>query len=805
MIRRKFLAYSSKSLLSLGLGLRLSWAAEVEGKSVEQNATSSTPAEKVLPGTAPLTQQGDLAEQMADGIQRFLLRRIQEVPQERSRLWQWDYRSAQDYEKSVSSHRNRFREIIGAVDPRVTPRAPELLASPLGPSELAQGSGYSVFAVRWSVFDPVDVGFGGLNAEGLLLQPAGRTLARVVAIPDADWTPEMLVGLATGVPAVAQFARRLAENGCQVLVPLLINRDDAFSGNPQIKMTNQPHREWIYRMTFQMGRHIIGYEVQKVLAAIDWFASENETRIPIGVMGYGEGGLIALYSAALDTRIDATVVSGYFQERENAWQEPIYRDVWGLVREFGDAEVASLIAPRVLIIEAGCGPEVDGPPRATREQQNVACPNGRLISPPVDSVQREVGRTRPIFAALGVGQNLRLVINEGGRGLPGSEEALKALLGALGVRRPLQSPGESPHEIRQGVDPQLRLRSQLDQMVAFTQGLAQKSPERRAEFWSKADASSPELWRETTKPQRDYIWEEVFGRLPAPSLPLNSRTRLVYDEPRFRGYEVMLDVWPEVFAYGILLLPNDLRAGERRPVVVCQHGLEGRPQEVADPKIDSRYYHHFGASLADLGFVVYAPQNPFVGHEHFRIIQRMAHPLKIAIYSFILGQHQQTLNWLVEQPFIDPARIGFYGMSYGGKTAIRVPPLLDRYALSICSGDFNEAVWSMTSVTSKHSFMFDDSYDLYEFNFANVINYAELANLMMPRPFMVERGHSDGTSVDEQVAFEYAEVKRFYNQLGLADRTAIEYFDGGHTINGKGTFDFLCKYLQQPRPDLRGL
>jgi hypothetical protein len=342
-------------------------------------------------------------------------------------------------------------------------------------------------------------------------------------------------------------------------------------------------------------------------------------------------------------------------------------------------------------------------------------------------------------------------------------------------------------------------------MVAFTQGLAQKSPERRAEFWSKADASSPELWRETTKPQRDYIWEEVFGRLPAPSLGLNSRTRLVYDEPRFRGYEVMLDVWPEVFAYGILLLPNDLRAGERRPVVVCQHGLEGRPQEVADPKIDSRYYHHFGASLADLGFVVYAPQNPFVGHEHFRIIQRMAHPLKIAIYSFILGQHQQTLNWLVEQPFIDPERIGFYGMSYGGKTAVRVPPLLDRYALSICSGDFNEAVWSMTSVTSKHSFMFDDSYDLYEFNFANVINYAELANLMMPRPFMVERGHSDGTSVDEQVAFEYAEVKRFYNQLGLADRTAIEYFDGGHTINGKGTFDFLCKYLQQPRPDLRGL
>ncbi len=795
MIRRKFLEYSSKTLLSIGLGLRVSQAAEVAGKSATQPVVSSTPPDQVLPGTSPLTQDGDLAKQMQDGMRRFLLHKIQDAPQQRSVLWQRNYRSVQDYNESVSANRKRLRQIIGAVDSRVPSIAPELFASSLGPSELARGFGYSVTTVRWPVVDSVDVGLCGLHAEGLLLQPAGRELARVVAIPDADWTPEMLAGLAPGVPPSAQFARRLAENGCQVLVPLLINRDDTFSGNPKIKMTNEPHREWIYRMAFEVGRHIIGYEVQKVLAAIDWFASET-VRIPIGVMGYGEGGLIAFCSAALDSRIDATVVSGYFQERENAWTEPIYRNVWGLVREFGDAEIASLIAPRVVIVEAGRGPEVDGPPRATRKKENVACPNGKLKSPPLDSVQREVDRTRPIFAALGVGQHLQLVINEGGHGLPGSEEALKGLLQSLGVRRPLRPVGESPRVVRQPVDPQLRLHSQLDEMVAFTQGLAQKSPERRAEFWSKADASSPERWKKSTEPLRDYIWEEVFGKLHAPTVPPNPRTRLVYETTRFRGYEVMLDVWPDVFAYGILLLPDDLRTGERRPVVVCEHGLGGRAQEVTDPKIDSQYYHHFGASLADLGFVVYAPQDPFVGDEHFRIIQHMAHPLKISLYSFILGQHQQTLKWLIEQPFVDPERIGFYGLSYGGKTAMRVPPLLDRYALCICSGDFNEGVGKMTSVSSKSSFMFDDSYDLYEFNFANVINYAELANLMAPRPFMVERGHSDGIGVDEWVAFEYAKVQRFYNQLGIADRTAIEYFDGGHTINGKGTFDFLRKNLR---------
>jgi dienelactone hydrolase len=734
---------------------------------------------------------------MEDGIQQYLLRRIRETPTERALLWQWNFSSADDYEKSVSPHRERLRQIIGAVDARVSPQAPELHVSPGEIAEIAQGSGYKVMEVRWPVFNPVDQGLCGLHAEGLLLQSTSPESARVVALPDADWTPEMLVGMTPGVPPTAQFARRLAENGCQVLIPLLINREDTYSGNPNVKMTNEPHREWVYRMAFELGRHIVGYEVQKVLAAIDWFTRANPSpQVPVGVMGYGEGALIALYSAALDSRIRAVAVSGYFEERENLWKEPLYRNIWGFTREFGDAEIASLIAPRVLIVEACRGPEVDGPPPATSERPKMACQSGRLSTPPIESVQREAERARKTFAALGVEQHLKLIARDDGRGQPGSDDALKSLLSGLGINTPLRPSGDSPRSVREGADPQVRLHSQLDSMVAFTQGLAQKSPQRRAEFWSHADTSSPDRWTASTKPLRDYIWEEIFGKLPEPSLPINPRTRLVYDAPRFTGYEVTLDLWPEVFDYGILLLPKDMRAGERRPVVVCQHGLEARVQEVADPGFDSQFYRHFAVSLADLGFVTYSPQNPFLDGERFRLIQRMGQPLKIDMFSFVLTQHQRMLDWLVEQPYVDAERIGFYGMSYGGKTAIRVPPLLDRYALDICSGDFNEIVWAMTSVT-ENSFMFDDSWDLYEFNFANVIDYAELASLMLPRPFMAERGHSDGP-LDEHAGFEFATVKRFYDKFGMGDRAAIEYFNGGHTINGKGTFAFLRKFLSLP-------
>ena len=803
MNRREFLNRSTAVTLSLGLSKTLLGESPIDdsalGKSGASGAVPAAIAGSELPHTAPLTEQGDLAMRMVDDIRNYLLRETSRQAAERQRLWNRDYLSADRYVQSVEPNRRRFRQIIGVVDPRSAVQPPEIVARFSEPAELAQGTGFKAFAIRWKVFDPVTADSDGMQAEGLLLQPQQSPVARVVALPDADWTPEMLSGIVEGVPPAAQFARRLAENGIQIAIPLLMNRDDTFSGIPGIGMTNMPHREWIYRMSFETGRHIIGYEVQKVLAVVDWFERENEqAKLPIGVIGYGEGGLLALYSGAVDIRIDATAVSGYFQPREALWSEPIYRDLWGLLREFGDAELASLIAPRSLVVEACRCPEVAGPPQATNGRQPFACPNGTLTTPPPEAVRQEVDRAAPFFRKLNSGGNLHFVASGDGHGLPGSDAALRAFFHALGLSGDPAPAGVQPSASYQSYDPLPRLHRQFDQIVDFTQALIRKSPNVRKSFWKNADASSIAAWKNSTKFYREYIWNEIIGRMPSPASPSNPRTRLVYDEPAFKGYEVMLDVWPDLFAYGILLVPKNLRPGERRPVVVCQHGLEGRAADVADPKIDSHFYHHFGASLANQGFVVYAPQNPYIGDDRFRVIQRIGHPLKLALFSFILGQHEQTLNWLASLPFVDPARIGFYGLSYGGKTAVRVPPLLDRYALSICSGDFNEWVWKTTNVLTSQSYMLTKEYDMYEFNFANVVNYSDLACLMAPRPFMVERGHDDPVSVDQWVAFEYAFVREFYDKMNLGAETRIEFFNGPHTIHGVGTFQFLREHLRWP-------
>jgi hypothetical protein len=207
------------------------------------------------------------------------------------------------------------------------------------------------------------------------------------------------------------------------------------------------------------------------------------------------------------------------------------------------------------------------------------------------------------------------------------------------------------------------------------------------------------------------------------------------------------------------------------------------------------YYKGFTAELAKRGFITYAPQNPYRGGDRFRVIQRKSNPLGRSLFSYIIPQHQRTVEWLATLPNVDPKRIAFYGLSYGGKTAVRVPTMLPQYCLSICSGDFNEWVRKNATNADKYSYVFTPEYEMFEWNMGHVANYAELACLMAPRPFMVERGHDDGVAPDEWVAWEYAKVRRFYDKLGLGDRTEIEFFNGPHTINGRGTFEFLHKHL----------
>jgi hypothetical protein len=465
--------------------------------------------------------------------------------------------------------------------------------------------------------------------------------------------------------------------------------------------------------------------------------------------------------------------------------------------EFGDAESASLIAPRTLIIEPCRVPDVSGPP-APRAGHSGAAP-GRLRTPDVHEVSAELDRAKKLVEDLRPAPRLELARPADEADAAPGVAALAPFLDALAGAKPGPD-GEAATYHRPGFDPQARLRRQLDELTEYCQHLMRESEYTRRAFWGRADRGNVEKWKQTTEEYRKHFSDEVIGRFETDRLPPNARSRQVYDEPKYTGYEVVLDVFPDVFAYGILLVPKGLSPGEQRPVVVCQHGLEGRPQDVADPKVNNPAYNQFACRLAERGFITYAPQNPYIFTDRFRTLQRKSNPLRKTLFSTIVPQHEQTVAWLSSLPMVDAKRIGFYGLSYGGKSAMRIPALVKGYCLSICSADFNEWIWKNTSVRSPYSYIGTMEYEMFEFDLGNTFNYAEMAGLIAPRPFMVERGHHDGVAPDEWVAYEYARVRLLYSDLKLPQRTAIEFFDGPHTIHGVGTFAFLHQHLDWPQP-----
>ncbi|MBM3902521.1 MAG: hypothetical protein FJ379_10615 [Verrucomicrobia bacterium] len=737
--------------------------------------TAAEPASAVLPGTEPL-EAGRGGVGNWDGVLDAAIRRAKAA---RPQRWHRDLSSAENYTRSIATNRARLAQILGVRDPRVAFDSPMLVATLEEPALVARSGAYDILRVRWPAF-------GEVHGEGLLLEPRShRAKASVVAIPDCEQTPEQLVGLQPGVDLESQFARHLAESGCRVIVPVLIDRAvevrgrDGFRAYSRQPMTS---REFLFRPAYQLGRHLIGYEVQKVLAAVDWLTLDHT---PVGVIGYGEGGLLAFYAAAIDTRIQASGVSGYFDSREHHWSEPFDRSVFSLLTEFGDAEIATLILPRRLLIEACRTPSV-----------SVVAPGGSrggVRSPDLQTVRSEVRRADELVEGLQPPVRIDLIPSAEGQGRFGTPELLRAFLGALDPEAKLAAVSEDLMARGRGFDPKARQVRQMQELDRHNQALLARSGQERARFLSRLDSSSLESHLATKGPYIEHLRREILGRIETPLLPYGARSRLRYDEPKWRCYEVQLDVLTGANAFGLLVIPKLLRPGERRPVVVCQHGGGGDPDQLV--KDEAGAYHAFAAHLAEEGFVTFSPLVMFPPPDS---LVRKCNSVGLTQYAYIAAMHQQIVDWLRTQPFVAPDRIGLYGLSWGGKTAMRMPLLVDGYAMTVVSGDFNEWTWKTTTTDSDYSYVFQPEPYIFEFNLGSTYGYAEMAALIAPRPFMVERGHADPVGADEQVGLEFAKVRRLYEaQLRVPENCDIEWFVGGHEIHLDQTLRFLHRHLDR--------
>ena len=195
-------------------------------------------------------------------------RRISRASAER--YWKRDFSSSQAYQASVEPNRKGCAHSGGAGSAGALWKAQLQAEMTDRAGGLAFEGGHRVATVRWSAF-------GDVTGEGIELE-AEFGLAGVPLAGDRDSRrgPDARAACRSGRRRAGRIAGgrgwRKADITC--IVPALIDRTVA-ARNGRAKLTN---REFIYRSAFELGRHVIGYEVQKVLALVDCFRRETTRR-----------------------------------------------------------------------------------------------------------------------------------------------------------------------------------------------------------------------------------------------------------------------------------------------------------------------------------------------------------------------------------------------------------------------------------------------------------------------------------------------------------------------------------------------
>ena len=142
-------------------------ALPLESRIGTQATNSQPPAAQPLAQTTALEwPEEDLSGRMMDGAHRFVERQIAETQARSDRFWKYDRSSPAAWNAALDDNRDRLREIIGAVDPRVAP-ALERYGDDDNPAIVAETARYRVSQVRWPVLD-------GMTAEGLLVEPRSQ-------------------------------------------------------------------------------------------------------------------------------------------------------------------------------------------------------------------------------------------------------------------------------------------------------------------------------------------------------------------------------------------------------------------------------------------------------------------------------------------------------------------------------------------------------------------------------------------------------------------------------------------------------
>jgi dienelactone hydrolase len=202
------------------------------------------------------------------------------------------------------------------------------------------------------------------------------------------------------------YAHQLASRGFMVFLPEQRGFGERMETHPGMTIGEPMWRSSCRALAFNallMGRTLLGMRVWDVMRTVDYIATRHEeTTGKIGCIGLSGGGTTTLYAAAVDPRITAAVVSGAFSSFRSSIMSTIHCDcnyLPGILQYAEMADLAALIAPRSLLIEAGTQDPIF----------------------PVDEVRIASEQVARVYTLLGVPDHFDKDIFEGGHRFSGNK------------------------------------------------------------------------------------------------------------------------------------------------------------------------------------------------------------------------------------------------------------------------------------------------------------------------------------------------------------------------------------------------
>lgn len=354
----KLLSHSAlQTLIYLFLGLSANWEF-----AFSQETSTGEAAESVDESNLPaftLAAEGEIDERFRP--LGYLRRHLKsEDPR-----YQFSAATREEWTTWQSDFRTALTEVFGIAKLEWSP-----LRIQAGPVDELEGYVRKAFTIETSP---------GLYVPAFLLVPADMTEPRPAVLIAHGHGNGMnaLIGLdgeGEALPVGEDVHRHMALQSVRAGFPTLVYDQIGFGRRREFEFTAQ-FKDWNYcdqpsKWGIHLGVPIAGVRVFDAMRMID-FLQQREEVLPdrIGMAGLSGGGLVTQFTAALDERVRVACISGHL----NTFEASIlnlrhcldnYTPGLGEIADNGD--IACLIAPRPLIIEAGIEDHIF-PIEATRQ------------------------------------------------------------------------------------------------------------------------------------------------------------------------------------------------------------------------------------------------------------------------------------------------------------------------------------------------------------------------------------------------------------------------------------------------------